>query len=188
MDQINRLDSNDQVDVFNVYEEDVPFIDQDVLSAWGGALRSGTNFEDLTVDQQEKVGRMGQILSQFKEADDYVIVSPLWNFSITPKLKAYIDNIMIAGETFRYTENGPVGMLSGKKATIIQASGGVYSSGPAAAMEHGSNYLKTVLSFMGVDDISTIFAEGIAIPDKSEIEKLDAAYRQVDDLLDFDLV
>jgi len=186
-EQMSKMDKSITIEVLNVYDEDIPFVDADVLDAWG-TLRSGAGFSELSQSQQGKVGRMGEILKQFKEADEYVIVTPLWNLSIPPMLKAYIDNVMIAGETFRYTETGPVGLLDGKKATVVQASGGIYSSGPAAGMEHGASYIKTVLEFMGVTDIQTVLVEGIAIPDKSPEEKLIDGYKIVDELFEMEAV
>lgn len=186
---LNRLEGNSdyETEVVNVYESNVPLIDQDVLSAWG-ALGSGGDFNELTEDQQAKVGRMSEILQAFKEADEYVFVTPMWNFSVPPMLKAYTDNVLIAGETFKYTAEGPVGLLGDKKATIIQASGGVYSEGPGAAMDHGANYLQTILGFMGVTDVTTIGVEGIAVPGKSEEERLSEAFAQVDAHLETDRV
>lgn len=178
-----RTATDDSIDIVNVYEDYVPLIDEDVLTGWG-ALRNGVAFDELSDNQQDKIGRMNAILNQFKEADEYVFVTPLWNFSLPPMLKAFIDNVMIAGETFTYTENGPVGLLGDKKATIIQASGGVYSSGPAAAMDHASNLLVQELGFMGVSDIKIIRVEGVAIPGKSDEERLEEAYRQVDERFD----
>ena len=102
---VNQLkkDSNVEVEVINVYDEYIPLIDQDVLSAWG-VLRSGGGFKELSEDQQQKVGRMGEVLNQFKLADEYVFATPLWNFGVPPMLKAFIDNVTIAGETFKYNE------------------------------------------------------------------------------------
>jgi len=179
--------SDTSIEVFNIYEEYVPLIDQDVLSAWA-ELRNGLDFSQLSQEQQVKVGRMGQILAKFKEADEYVFVTPLWNFSLPPMLKAFIDNVLIAGETFKYTDQGPVGLLEGKEATIILASGGVFSQGPAAGMEHGVNYLETVLGFMGIPSPKVLRVEGLAIPGKTPEEHLNPVYKQVDDLLSADLV
>ncbi|PNB70901.1 FMN-dependent NADH-azoreductase, partial [Pseudomonas sp. FW305-BF6] len=81
------------------------------------------------------------IVTQFVEADKYVFVTPMWNFSFPPVMKSYIDAVCVAGKTFKYTENGPQGLLGGKKALHIQASGGVYSEGPAAGMEMGHRYI-----------------------------------------------
>lgn len=182
LEQINKSDEGYDVEVVNVYDNQIQLIDEDVLEAWG-LLRSGTDFSELSKPQQNKVSKMNQTLEQFKSADEYVFVTPLWNFGIPPMLKAYIDNIMIAGETFKYTENGPVGLMLGKKATIIQASGGVYSDGPAKAMEHGTNYLSTTLNFLGVEDVKTFFVEGVALPDNTPEALLSNLQNQVDEFM-----
>ena len=78
----------------------------------GGA---GEGFEALTEVQQQKVATMNTNLETFMNADRYVFVTPMWNFSYPPVVKAYLDNVAIAGKTFKYTENGPVGLLEGKK-------------------------------------------------------------------------
>lgn len=183
VDLIKKQEEAVSVETVNVYETDIPLIDGDVLEAWG-LLRNGSDFSSLSSVQQVKVGKMQGILKQFKEADLYIIASPLWNFSVTPMLKAYIDNISIAGETFKYTESGPVGLLGDKQAVFVQASGGVYSEGPGAAMEHGVNYLKAVFGFLGVSDIEQVLIEGVAMPDKSEEARLEAAYTEVDQIVD----
>ena len=83
-------------------------------------------------------------------------------------MKAYLDNICIAGKTFKYTENGPVGLLENKKAVHIQARGGIFSSGPVADLEMGDKYINTILGFIGVNDKESIIVEGIsAMPDKA---------------------
>lgn len=85
---------------------------------------------------------MNTNLETFMHADRYVFVTPMWNFSYPSVVKAYLDNLAIADKTFKYTENGPVGLLEGKKALHIQATGGVYSEGPYAAVDFGRNHLK----------------------------------------------
>jgi FMN-dependent NADH-azoreductase len=139
----------------------------DVFSGWG-KLRSGSEFDKLSDSEKAKVGRMNEILEQFVSADKYVIVSPMWNFSFPPILKAYIDAICVAGKTFKYTEKGPVGLLTDKKAIHIQASGGVYTEGPAASMESGHSYLRKIMQFIGVPSFEGIFVEGMAaMPDQA---------------------
>lgn len=181
LEKIKATSEEAEIEVINTYEANIPLIDDTVLSAWA-SLRSGTEFSDLSSSQQEKISSMSKLLEQFKNADEYVFVTPLWNLGIPPMLKAYVDNIMIAGETFKYTEDGPVGLMTQKKATIIQASGGLYSKGPAQSMEHGSNYMKVMLGFIGVDDVDTILVEGVAIPDKSDEERLGQVYKEIDDI------
>jgi FMN-dependent NADH-azoreductase len=157
----------DQIVEVDLYSTDIPHIDVDVFSGWG-KLRSGSDFDKLSDSEKAKVGRLNEIVDQFVSADKYVIVSPMWNFSFPPILKAYIDAICVAGKTFKYTENGPVGLLTDKKAVHIQASGGIYSEGPAASMESGHSYLRKIMQFTGVPSFEGIFIEGVAaMPDQA---------------------
>lgn len=158
----------DELIHIDLYEEDIPFIDLDILNGWD-KLTSGIDFEDLKDEEKKKIGRMNAIIEQFISADKYVFVTPMWNFTFPPLMKTYIDAICVAGKTFKYTENGPVGLMTGKKALHIQASGGIYSEGPAKGMEYGHAYLKAVLGFLGIEDMDSIFIEGMAQnPDKAE--------------------
>ncbi|MEK3915867.1 FMN-dependent NADH-azoreductase [Paenibacillus sp. FSL H7-0331] len=158
----------DEVITLDLYKQDIPHIDADVFSGWG-KLRSGSSFDQLSASEKSKTGRLNEIVEQYVAADKYVYVSPMWNFSFPPILKAYIDAICIAGKTFKYTESGPVGLLTDKKAIHIQASGGVYSEGPAASFESGHSYLKKIMQFHGVSSFEGIFVEGMAAtPDQAE--------------------
>ena len=94
----------------DLFKEDIPVIDKDVLTGWG-KLRNG---DDLTKEEQQ-IDRFSKILEEFLSADKYVFVSPMWNLSFPPVLKAYIDAISIAGKTFKYTAEGPQGLLTDKK-------------------------------------------------------------------------
>ncbi|MBP1964335.1 FMN-dependent NADH-azoreductase [Paenibacillus aceris] len=164
----------DEVIHLDLFKQNIPQIDADVFSGWG-KLQSGADFSTLTADEQAKVGRLGEIVGQYVAADKYVYVSPMWNFSFPPVMKAYIDAICAAGKTFKYTEQGPVGLLTDKKAIHIQASGGVYSEGPAAAFETGHSYLKKIMQFHGVPSFEGIFVEGMAaMPDKAAEIKANA--------------
>ncbi|WP_199614307.1 FMN-dependent NADH-azoreductase [Paenibacillus alkalitolerans] len=164
----------DEVVHLDLYKLDIPQIDADVFSAWG-KLQSGNAFDQLSGSEQAKVGKLGQLVDQFTAADKYVFVNPMWNFSYPPVMKAYIDSICIAGKTFKYTEQGPVGLLTGKKALHIQASGGVYSQGPMQDIEMGHRHLKSVLAFIGVTSLEAIFAEGMgAAPDQAPAIKAKA--------------
>jgi FMN-dependent NADH-azoreductase len=161
----------DEITKLDLYEMDIPYIDTDVFSGWG-KLQKGTAFEQLSADEKDKVSRINTLTEQFIAADKYVFVTPLWNFSIPPKMKAYIDNICIAGKTFTYTEKGPVGLLTNKRAVHIQARGGIYSEGPAKEMEFGDRYIRTVLGFLGVPSVESIIVEGMAqMPNEAEAIK-----------------
>ncbi|HDI1118332.1 TPA: NAD(P)H-dependent oxidoreductase [Staphylococcus aureus] len=120
-------------------------------------------------DEQMKVSRLSDILEEFLSADKYVFVTPMWNLSFPPVVKAYIDAISIAGKTFKYSAEGPQGLLTDKKVLHIQSRGGYYTEGPAADFEMGDRYLRTIMTFLGVPSYETIIIEGHnAEPHKTE--------------------
>ena len=163
-----RTNPQDEVINVDLFNTEIPFIDEVVFSAWG-KLAKGTSFDGLSVEEQKKLSSMNTLLEQFMSADKYVFVTPLWNFTVPAVMKAYLDIMCVAGKTFKYTETGSVGLLKGKKAVHIQARGGVYSSGPAAEVEMGDRYVNAILNFIGIEDKQSIIAEGMnATPDKAE--------------------
>ena len=108
---------------------------------------------------------LGQVaLEQFLAADIVVVGAPMYNLGVSSQLKAWIDRISVAGKTFRYTENGPLGLCGGKKLVIASSRGGVYSAGsPAAAYDHQETYLRAAFGFLGITDITFVRAEGVAM-------------------------
>ncbi|MBC9784399.1 FMN-dependent NADH-azoreductase [Heliobacterium chlorum] len=159
LDTYRQKAPQDQIVEIDLYQTDLPMIDPDVFSAWG-KLQKGEDFDRLSAEEKRKVSRMNELADQFIAADKCIFVTPLWNLSIPPRMKAYIDSICIAGKTFKYTEQGPVGLLQGKKAVHIQARGGVYSEGPAKDFEFGDRYLRAILTFLGVDVSNSVIIEG----------------------------
>ncbi|WP_202081715.1 FMN-dependent NADH-azoreductase [Caldalkalibacillus salinus] len=177
LDTLKQENPSCEVTHLDLYQTDIPFIDEDVFNGWG-KLQQGEDFGALSAEEQAKVSRINELTEQFMQADKYVFVTPLWNFSFPPKVKAYIDTFAIAGKTFKYTEQGPVGLLNNKKAVHIQARGGIYSEGPAQEMEFGDRYLRTVLNFVGIEDTESVIVEGAAaMPDKVDEIKANAIER-----------
>lgn len=165
IDAYKENHQNDEVKHIDLFKEEIPMIDKDVLTGWG-KLRNG---DELTKEEQQKVNRFSEILDEFLSADKYVFVSPMWNLSFPPVLKSYIDAISIAGKTFKYTAEGPQGLLTDKKVLHIQSRGGFYSEGPAAEVESGDRYLKTIMTFLGVPSYERIIIEGHnAVPERTE--------------------
>ncbi|MBH8596814.1 MULTISPECIES: FMN-dependent NADH-azoreductase [unclassified Thermoactinomyces] len=158
LERYKEIRPEDEIVELDLYKTEIPYIDEEVFSGWGKLAKGA----DLTPEEKKKVDRINELTEQFVSADKYVFVTPFWNFLFPPKLKAYIDTICIAGKTFKYTENGPVGLLKGKKAVHIQARGGVYSEGPAREVEFSDRYLRTVLQFIGITDVESVIAEGMA--------------------------
>ncbi|SDZ48351.1 FMN-dependent NADH-azoreductase [Evansella caseinilytica] len=180
IDTYKQLHPNDEVVHLDLFKENIPYIDADVFSGWG-KLQSGADFSTLTEQEKAKVGRLGELSDQFVDADKYVFVTPLWNFSFPPVMKAYLDAVAVAGKSFKYTEQGPVGLLTDKKALHIQARGGFYSEGPAAELEMGHRYLTAIMQFFGVPSFEGLFVEGHnAVPEKAQEFKEQAIARAKD--------
>lgn len=180
LDTYKEVNPNDEIVHLDLYTENIPYIDADVFSGWG-KLRSGQAFDQLSAEEKAKVGRLNELSDQFVGADKYIFVTPLWNFSFPPVMKAYLDSVAVAGKTFKYTEQGPVGLLPGKKVLHIQARGGVYSEGPAAQMEMGHRYISLMMSFFGISNTEGLFVEGHnAMPDKAQEIKENAIARAKD--------
>lgn len=159
--QYRRLKPEDDVIDIDLYQMDIPFVDADILKCWD-LQQGGCSLNDLSGEGRAKLLAIDKLVDAFINAERYVFVTPMWNLSVPPLMKAYFDCICIAGKTFRYTAQGPEGLLTGKKAVHIQARGGVYSQGPARDFELGNRYIRTILAFMGVTDVETVVVEGMA--------------------------
>jgi FMN-dependent NADH-azoreductase len=124
-----------------------------------------------------QAARDAATLEEFLAADVLVIGAPLYNFSLPSQLKAWIDRISIKGKTFRYTANGPEGLVGDKKVIVAIARGGVYQ--PGAGMEFGEPYLKLLFGFLGVKEVSFVRAEGLNVSAELREASLRAARAQI---------
>lgn len=102
------------------------------------------------------------LIGELEEADLIVIGSPMYNFGMSSTLKTWFDHVLRAGVTFRYTTDGPIGLLEGKKAIVVETRAGLYSEGPAAGMDSQEPHIRTLLGFMGITDVTFIRAEKLA--------------------------
>jgi len=115
------------------------------------------------------------VIDEFLAADTVVIGAPMYNFTLPTQLKAWIDRIVVGGKTFRYTENGPEGLATGKRVIIALARGGFYNQGsPAAALEHLETYLSGVFNFIGVEP-EFVVADGLNISPEQRAESIKLA-------------
>lgn len=116
-----------------------------------------------------------EVLEEFLAADTIVIGAPMYNFTLPTQLKAWLDRILIAGRTFRYTADGPEGLATGKRVIVALARGGVYDAGsPAAALEHLETYLRGVFNFIGIDP-EFVAADGLNISPEQREQSVRAA-------------
>ncbi|OAS88574.1 FMN-dependent NADH-azoreductase [Metabacillus litoralis] len=171
------IPDNENIEQINLYCDEVPMVDKMVLSAWEKQRKE----QELTKQEQKVTERMSEILQQFKSANTYIIVLPLHNFNIPSKLKDYIDNIMIARETFKYTENGSVGLLNdGRRMLVIQASGSIYTNDDwYTKVEFSHKYLKSMFNFLGIEDYQIIRAQGTALLEPNDV--LQKAYKEAEE-------
>ena len=145
-----------------VIERDLATLNLPVVDAfWVGAVY--TPESSRTPDQIKALAASDSLINNLKQADEYVFGVPMHNFSIPSTLKLWIDQIVRAGKTFSYGETGPKGLLTGKKATLLLASGGEYGKGSAmASFDFVTPYLEKVLAFIGITDVTIIAAGGTA--------------------------
>jgi len=125
------------------------------------AAQTLPHFTPVLAEGHPCVARNGEILDEFLAADIVVIGAPMYNFTIPTQLKAWLDRVLIAGRTFRYTENGPEGLAGGKRVIIASSRGGIYSEGPAQAVDFQETYLKHVFGVIGIRDVEFVRAEGL---------------------------
>ncbi|HYE45584.1 MAG TPA: NAD(P)H-dependent oxidoreductase [Caulobacter sp.] len=109
--------------------------------------------------QREARALADGLIAELKDADLLVIGAPMYNFAIPTGLKAWFDHVLRAGATFRYSEAGPEGLVTGKKAIVVISRGGLYSEGPAAAVDFQEPHLRQLLGFMGITDVTFVRAE-----------------------------
>lgn len=158
----------------SLYNIAIPEIDLDLFNAWN-KLRAGIPFVHLHEAEQTKSTLFEGYTTQFLNMDKIVIANPLWNLQVPTRLKAWIDCICVAGKTFKYSETGePVGLVSGKKALHIQTNGGVYNG-----QDPASQYVATMLGFIGVRDFQHIAAEGMDHDPAHADEIMAAAFDKV---------
>lgn len=158
VDEYKKNNPQDEVIVLDLYKEDIDFLRPEDLGAVFGPK-----------DENSKNHPKLKYAYQFADADKYIISAPMWNLSIPAILKAYIDYVTVTGITFKYTAEGPVGLLNNKKAVYVVSRGGEYEGTP---YEMGEKYLRTMLAFYGVTDVETIALENLDVIGVDVEEKL----------------
>jgi len=154
--QYELSNPNDEVEVLDLYDAGIDFLSSELLS--------------LVMSGADNVAKEHAL--KFASFDKYVIAEPMWNLGVPAILKAYLDYVCYAGISFKYTQNGPQGLLLDKKAVNINSTGGAYQSEPAKSFEHCNSYLQSIFGFMGVVDYTTVSLEhtGMYQGDALEVE------------------
>ena len=142
----------------NLAKQQFPHLEEAHLTAFF------TPAENRSEQNAIAIRHSDEAIAEIQDADIIVIDVPFYNFGVPSTLKAWIDHIARAGVTFKYGANGPEGLITGKKIYLAIASGGIYSDGPMQGYDFAAPYLKSVLGFMGMTDVSIFRAEGASIP------------------------
>jgi FMN-dependent NADH-azoreductase len=170
VDHFRRTHRNVDVIRRDLDADPLPHLDSKHLAAMAPTT-------DSAAETREALAKGFAALEEFQQADVIVIGAPMYNFGVPSQLKAWIDRIAVAGKTFRYTEQGPVGLSGGKKVIIASSRGGIYAHGtPGAAMDFQENYLRAVFGFLGITDIEFVRAEGIAFGPEQRQAALNGAF------------
>lgn len=152
---------------------DLPHLTSEEMNAWM------TDPKERSEAQNALAALSDDAVAAVSNADEIVIAVPMYNFGIPSSLKAYFDRLARAGVTFTYTENGPIGLLKGKRATILAARGGVYQG---TELDTQSAYIKHFLNFIGIADVEFVYAEGLAMGEDNASESFSIANDKIIEL------
>ncbi|AHM74069.1 FMN-dependent NADH-azoreductase [Yersinia hibernica] len=153
VEQWQAAHAGDEITVRDLAAQPIPVLDGELV----GALRPSD--AALTPRQQEALALSDELIAELQANDVIVMAAPMYNFNIPTQLKNYFDLIARAGVTFRYTEKGPEGLVTGKRAIILTSRGGIHKDTPTDLVVP---YLRLFLGFIGITDVEFVFAEGIA--------------------------
>ena len=159
VEEYKKNNPEDEIITLDLYKENIDFLRADDLGKLFGPK-----------DEESKNNSILKYAYQFADADKYIIAAPMWNLSFPAILKAYIDYVSVSGITFKYTAEGPVGLLNNKKAAHIVSRGGGYDNSP---YEMGDRYLRTILGFFGIKDIETIAIDNLDVMGVNVKEKVE---------------
>lgn len=162
-----------QLQVRDLGQNPHPALDSNALQALF------TPVEQRSSEQQGRVAIDDELIAQVQAADVIVLGVPMYNFGIPAQLKSWFDAIARAGVTFRYTENGPQGLLTGKKVYVTLTRGGIYRDTPNDSQVP---YLKMMLGFLGMTDVQWVYAEGLAMGTEVAEKALSAAHAEIEAL------
>ncbi|GGW95637.1 FMN-dependent NADH-azoreductase [Alteromonas halophila] len=157
----------------DLVEMSLPHLSAKEMQAWSVAA------SQRNADQQALAAMSDTLVAEVQAADEIILAVPMYNFGIPSLLKAWLDRIARAGVTFRYTENGPVGLLEEKTVTVLAARGGMYAG---TDKDRQSAYLQHFFSFIGIDDVRMVYAEGLAMGDTAARQGFDHANAKIIEL------
>lgn len=176
-DFVSRLKIQEQV---SVTERDLAVDDIDHLNL--KEMQSWMTPENARSNEQAKLVLISDtLIAELENSDVIVIGMPMYNFGAPSVFKSWIDRVARAGKTFRYTENGPVGLLNNKKVYVLATRGGLYAGTPKDTQ---TQYIKDVFAFIGIEDVEFVYAEGLAMGEESAKNALEQAEQKIVELIE----
>ncbi len=173
LDKLNRQYPDAQVQHRDLANNPVPHLDAERFGAFLAAQ------DEPTAEQAEVLAYSNELIAELKQADAVLLGVPMYNFGVPSVLKAYFDHIARAGVTFRYTENGPEGLLDDKPVYVLAARGGIYAGTPNDSQ---TPFLRSFLAFLGLKSVEFVYAEGLNMGDDHKTQALDQADNHIDAL------
>jgi FMN-dependent NADH-azoreductase len=174
-----------EVEELDLYGTNLPEVDATVFSGQA-TLAGGGDYENLDFDAQNKVDRINELCTQFLSADRLVLAAPMWSMTFPPRLKAWLDCVVLNGRALRVRPDHVEGLLddSTRRAVFIQSCGGVYTGFFASRFNYGAVYLKNLLLFLGYDDFIRLAVDGTGRPDIGYECAVSRAVNRIDSVLD----
>ena len=163
----------DRITLRDVALNPVPHLDANLLVGW---MKPADQRND---DEQVSLDRSNELTDELLAADVLVMAAPMYNFAIPSTLKAWLDHVLRAGVTFKYTDTGPQGLLTGKKAYVLTARGGLYAG---STTDHQEPYLRQVMAFNGIHDVTFIHAEGMNLGGDFQEKGLNQARSRISEI------
>ena len=179
-DTIRRRDPSARIVRRDIGADPIPHLTEATVPA----IRAGLVESDAA---REALALSDRLIEELREADVVVIGAPMYNFGMPSTLKAWFDHVLRARVIFRYTESGPEGLLKGRKAIVVETRAGLYSEGPAAAMDNQEPHIRTLLGFMGIDDVTFVRAEKLAFGPEAAAAAVADAIGRIEELAEAEL-
>lgn len=173
---VTKWKSNDDISVVSrdLNSDNLPHLSGEEMQAWM------TQDDQRTPEQRALANISDSYVEEIQQADTIIVGMPMYNFGVPSVFKAWIDRIARAGMTFRYTENGPQGLLEGKKVYVLATRGGIYAGTPKDTQ---TQYIKDVFAFVGITDVEFIYAEGLAMAEPPVSNNLSQAEEKIVELI-----
>lgn len=178
-ERLVAADPSARIKVRDIGRDPIPHLTSETVGAIRGTAETDAARATLALSDE--------LIAELKEADVVIIGSPMYNFGMSSTLKTWFDHVARSGVTFRYTEAGPEGLLTGKKTIVVESRGGLYSEGPGAANDSQEPHIRTLLGFIGMTDVTFVRVERLAFGPEATAAAIEQAVAELNGLAEQEL-